>query len=317
MTRRCYICLPEAHFGETEGLLEPLESVVDEVIFHPGPHRPTPDELAEIVASHEVIIAGIEDRFPARLATRAAKLEVLATLSVGTDHIAREAFRQQGVDVISADGANAQSVAEHTWALFLALARRLTEADRAVRAGTGRGGLHARPLELRGLTLGVIGAGPVARAVIEIGHTGFEVAPIVWTLHPDKHRDLEDRFGATFAPRPAPLIEQAHLVSLNIPLSVHTQGLIDRELLAGLSSDHPRFLVNTARAGLITPEALAEMDAGKKFMGLGLDVYPGDAVDRLSGPVLFTPHLGGFTEQALGKMRRQVAGRVRSVLEAS
>lgn len=219
----CYVCIPAV--GEHDSFLGILEPAFDEVVVHPGPDRPTRAELKRVGRSHDAAVCGVAETFDAEVAAAADRLSVLGTLSTGRDHLDVEALQRAGVTVVDAAGANAVSVAEHTWTLILALSKRLVEANEAVRTGEGRDGLARWPTELDGKTLGVVGAGPIAHEVLRRAE-GFGVEPLVWTFHPDQHPEIPD-LGGTFVDDLTDLVERSHVVTVHVPLSNRSRGLLD------------------------------------------------------------------------------------------
>jgi len=259
----------------------------------------------EAFAAHEVSFAGRLDAVPedtevlsvfiteriddAFLDTHPL-IRLVATRSTGCDHIDLDACESRGVTVVNVGNYGENTVAEHTFALILSLSRRLRDSEQAVR--TGRFSRERlRGFDLRGRTLGVVGAGRVGLHVIRIG-IGFGMHVIAYDEVPHPfYSELLDFHYVSFEQ----LMRESHVVTLHVPLNSTTRHMINRDTLAICGSG--LLLINTARGGLIDSRALIEaLDSGK-VAGVGLDVLEDERVFR-----------GGAT-QILGE---KIAERVRS-----
>lgn len=216
------------------------------------------------------------------------ELRIVATVTVGFDHIDLAAARRQGVWVTNVPGAATEEVAVHALAMALSLLRHLPGFDRHVRAGgwdvTATGRLR-RPSSQ---TLGLIGLGRIGSKLAELARPVFgsivghdpKVPPHLWPA------------GVARAGLDA-VFEVADVVSLHLPLTNETSGLVDRRRLALMKRGS--LLVNVSRGGLVDPVALVEaLDAGR-LAGAGLDVLPVEpprAGDPLLGhpQILLSPH---------------------------
>jgi phosphoglycerate dehydrogenase-like enzyme len=229
----------------------------------------------------------------------APRLRAIARAGAGYDAVDLAAATARRIVVSNTPGANADSVAEHVFALLLALTRNLVDNDHSIRAGGWPRGA-VRPL--RGSTLGVVGLGrcgqAVARRALAFGmrvvgygrHT--DVSPGVVPL------DLED------------LLAQADIVSLHLPLTDATRGLFDRRAFARMRPG--ALLINTARGGLVIEQDLAQSLSSGHLGGAGIDVLsaepPGPDHPLLSLPnVVLSPHIAGSDAMALDAMAEQAA----------
>jgi D-3-phosphoglycerate dehydrogenase len=227
---------------------------------------------------------------------RLPDLRIVATCTVGVDHIDLDAARSAGVWVCNVPDAATEEVAVHAMAMVLALIRHLPQFDRHVRAGgwdyLATGALQ-RPSTL---TLGVVGMGRIGRRVATLGQPFF--GRVV------AHDPYVDDDGWPSDVERAELDEvfaSADLVSLHVALTAETQGLVDQRRL-GLMRDHG-YLVNVSRGGLVDHDALlAALDDGR-LAGVGLDVLsaepprPNDQL--LAHPrVLLSPHVAFLSVDA-------------------
>lgn len=272
----------------------------------------TPDEetLVRLCEQHQPVAMIVRyGRIPARVMDASKALRVISKHGSGTDTIDAEAAKQRGIAVRAALGANADAVAEHSWALILACAKGLVALDARMRAGFWDKATH-KSLELRGKTLGVIGLGAIGRRVAEIGVAfGMRVVasdPFVKETPP----------GVELLPLPA-LFAQARVLSLNCPLTEENRHLVNRQTLATMPDG--AILVNTGRGGLVDDDAVREALASGKLRAAGLDAFTpeplvGEHAWRDVANTILTPHVGGVSEDAYVNMGVGAAKNVVAVL---
>jgi phosphoglycerate dehydrogenase-like enzyme len=230
---------------------------------------------------------------------RAARLRLIQKIGVGVNTIDLEAARSRGIAVCNMPGTNTRAVVEMTLLLMLACLRRLPFLDRETRGG--RGWKIDRSVqddlgEIGGRTVGLVGYGAVARALTpilqamgaKVIYSGREPKPGVDLVY----RDLES------------LLREADIVSLHLPLTPETAGLLDGKRLALLGRDS--ILVNTARGGLVDQDALADALRNGRIGAAGLDVFADEPVSGtqalLALPnVVVTPHLAWLTGETLSR----------------
>jgi glyoxylate reductase len=258
---------------------------------------PRPDVEGLVVANEPVPL----DLLP--------NLRVVANFSVGYDRIGVEACVARGVLVTNTPGVLDNATADLAFALILAARRRLVEGDRLVRSGGwtsswSEGAILAE--EVAGSTLGIVGLGRIGSAVARRAQ-GFDLRVLYAQrrrVDTDlaEFRELDD------------LLAEADIVTLHVPLSPETQGLIDARRLALLRDG--ACLVNTARGEIVDQKALvAELVAGR--IRAGLDVFTGEPhvpPELFDLPnVVLTPHLGSATRQAREAMTRLVVDNLLAV----
>jgi D-3-phosphoglycerate dehydrogenase / 2-oxoglutarate reductase len=243
----------------------------------------------------------------------APNLRIIARHGAGYDTVDIEAATERGIVVTITGEANADSVAEHVFALLFAVARNITAADRAVRDGawtTARTGLTG--IELRGRTLGLLGCGRIGRRVGAIAAAlGMSVAVTDPALS-----EADAAVLGVHLHGKDELLANSDVLSLHLPLTPATDKIIDHHALAALPPG--AILINTARGGLLDEHALLEhLDRGR-LGGAGLDVRsteptsPGDPLATHPRTVL-SPHIGGQTTDAL---RRVALDAAESILTA-
>ena len=295
--------------GRSE-LREELEGAVREVRWIDLGRPLAAGELREAVADVDGVIAGV-DRFDADVIAGAPRLRVIARHGTGTDAVDLDAAREHGVVVTSTPGANAAAVAELAIGLMLALARRIAEGDRRVRAGR----YSALPgVQLSGRTVGLIGLGHIGS---EVAHRAAALGCSVLAHDPAVSPEDAGRVRARLAPQEE-VIAEADFLSLHVPVTEATRDLVDAGFLGRMKRGS--FLVNTARGELVVEEDLARsLDAGR-LGGAGLDTtrdeppLPGNPLLERDD-VILTPHSGADTEEAGAAMGRAALDDLLAVLD--
>lgn len=238
---------------------------------------------------------------PASVIETAPRLRVVSRHGVGYDSVDAAALTARGIPLAVVGDVNSRAVAEHTFALMLALAKRVTAHDRATRDGNWslRNTFSSR--ELGGRTLLLIGYGRIGRLV---GDMSRAFGMRVMVHDPFQAAEAIRATGAEPAGSLAEGLAAADVVSLHIPKS-GTKAVIGAEELALMRAD--AFLVNTGRGGLVDEDALADaLDAGR-LGGAGLDVFvvePPAGQERLlrSDRAILSPHIAGLTEECTIRM---------------
>lgn len=273
-------------------------------------HR-DPAALRDALRDADALIVRNGTLVDAALLEAAPRLRVVGRLGVGLDNIDVEACRRRGVRLVVPRGANAAAVAEYVMAALLHFARPLLAADADVRAG-GWQRERFRGRELYGKRLGLVGLGEtglrVARRALAFG---MEV--VAWAPHTAPSSFAGSETGVRLVALDE-LLETSDAVSLHVPLTNETRGLLGRAEIARMKRGV--VLVNAARGGLVDEDALYEALAGGRLRGAALDVRalePPEESDRLAQlpNVLLTPHLAGHTQESLERVADEV---VRSVL---
>ena len=273
--------------------LEPVGSV--EVYSGDGtmPH----EELLARVADKDAVVCMLTDRIDKSVIDAAARLKIAANVAVGYNNVDVPYAKSKGVIVTNTPDVLTESVADFTWALILAITRRLSEGERLLRRGGWKGWAFDFMLgsELRGKQLGIVGFGRIGQAVAaRAAAFGMRVAY-------SGRRDV-GAAGAEFMSFDR-LLNSSDVVSLHVPLTNDTRHLIDKKAIARMKRS--AYLVNTARGPVVDEEALAWALQQHLLAGAALDVYEKEPevhsdLMRLEN-VLLVPHLGsGTTETRLG-----------------
>ncbi|MGH2858388.1 MAG: D-2-hydroxyacid dehydrogenase family protein [Solirubrobacteraceae bacterium] len=266
-------------------------------------------ELPETLAPFEVIVAMRErTRFPRALLERLPRLRLMVTTGMRNAALDLECLRERGVTVCGTDGtgpapaAGVPSTVEVAWALILAVAKRVTFEDRALRAGRWQQGL---PVNLAGATLGLAGLGRLGSAMVGPARAfGMEV--IAWS-----ENLTDERAAAAGARRVSKndLLASADFLSIHLVLSERTRRLIGTAELARMKPTAA--LINTSRGPIVDERALVAALRDGTIAAAGLDVYDseplpaGHELTALHNAVLL-PHLGYVSEAGMRHMYGQV-----------
>jgi (S)-sulfolactate dehydrogenase len=250
-----------------------------------------------------------------RLLDAAANVKVVGRLGVGLDNIDLEACNARGIEVIPATGANAESVAEYVITAALVLLRGAYFSTRAVEAGTWPRQMLSQGREAAGKVLGIIGLGNIGRLTArKAAAMGMRVVACDPQLPPQ-----DAAWGELVAARRTleELLRESDAVSLHIPLTPETRGLLDGARLATMKRD--AVVINTARGGILDEAALAAMLRAGRLGGAALDVFENEPLSAGSPLVgaprlLLTPHIAGVTVESNERVSALIAERVAAAL---
>ena len=272
---------------------------------------PSEEEVFEAAKRHQPAAIIVRYSTISRRAMGASQnLRVISKHGAGTDTIDKKAAAELGIQVKAAVGANADAVAEHSWALILAAAKGVVPLDRRMHDGHWDKATH-KSFELRGKTLGVVGFGAIGRRVAHIGRA-FGMAVLAFDPYA---KDMPE--SVSLVPLDE-LLKRSHVVSLNCPLTDENRHMIDRAALSAMRDG--AILVNTGRGGLIEDAALIESLAAGKLRAAGLDAFDpeplvGEHRYRTVANVILSPHIGGVSEDAYVNMGVAAAKNVLDVLQ--
>jgi glyoxylate reductase len=267
------------------------------------------DVLKQRIADKDALICLMSDDIDRSVIDAGTRLKVVANVAVGYNNIDVAYARSRGVVVTNTPDVLTESVADFTWAMILAITRRLAEGDRLIRRGEWKGWALDFMLgtELKGKQLGLVGFGRIARAVAARAPAfGMKVAytDVATFEGPFEHMSM-DR-----------LLNTSDVVSLHVNLTPQTRHLIDKQALARMKRS--AYLVNTAR-GLVVEEAALVWALGERLIaGAALDVYENEPAvhPRLLSfeNVLLVPHLASATTETRTAMANLAVDNVAAVL---
>jgi D-3-phosphoglycerate dehydrogenase len=269
------------------------------------------EELCSIIGEYDGLVVRSQVKVDADLIAAGRRLIVVGRAGVGVDNVDLEAATRAGITVVNAPTGNTIAAAEHTLGLLFALARRIPAADASMRRGEWKRSQFTG-VELRGKTLGILGLGKIGQAIADraralempvLGSDPFVTAEQA-ALHGVELTDLDGVLSA------------ADIVTVHVPLTRSTRGLIGRETIARMKPG--ALLLNVARGEVVDEEAVAEALRDGRLAGAGIDVFPHEpptGSPLLDAPnTVLTPHLGASTEEAQVLVAEEVADQVLDVL---
>jgi len=299
-----------------EGALARLREVGDVELNPDALHLVTRPELTAALQRAEYLVCLLHDRIDAEVIAAGPGLKLIASMAVVPAGVDVAAATARGIPVTTIPPVVTEATADLHWALLLAVARRVVEADGALRAGVFPGGQSAHFLgaDVHGRTLGIVGLGRIGEAVIRRAR-GFGMR-ILYTKRRRLHPAAEAGLGVTYAALDD-LLRESDFVSLNVALTPETVHLIGaREL--GLMRP-TAFLVNTARGPVVDEKALVDALLAGTLAGAALDVFeeePRVEPGLLALPnVVLTPHLGSAARGTRARIAAIVADNVVAAIE--
>jgi D-3-phosphoglycerate dehydrogenase len=274
----------------------------------------TPEELLQVIKDYDAAIVHNRTQMTPAVFAAAPRLKVVGVAGARVNHVDLPAAHQQGITVVNAPTSTNAAIAELTLAFILALARQITAADAAMKTGLWTN-KELQGSEVNGCTLGILGMGKVGSAVAQragalgmrpIGHDPFL-----------KKEDIQAR-GA----EPVELADLnacSDFISLHLPLTPETRGMIDGQMLGHMKRGV--YLICTARGGIINETALLGALESGQVAGAALDVYqnePPGLNALVSHPqVIATPHIGPQTHQAQKRAAQDIAEEVLAALKGA
>ena len=273
-----------------------------EVSVQPGL---APEALAEIIGDYEGLVVRSATRVTPDLLAQASRLKVVGRAGTGVDNVDINTATKRGIVVMNTPHGNSVTAAEHTIAMMCALARRIPQADRSTRKGSWERG-RFMGVELRDKTLGVVGCGTIGAIVATLAQ-GLKMRVVAFDpyLSPDRAASL----GVTLATMDE-LLGEADVITLHVPLTDETRGIIDADALA---KTRPGVrIVNCARGGLVVESALINAIESGHVAGAALDVFEEEPAQEdnplfARDEVIATPHLGASTVEAQENVAVQIA----------
>ncbi len=278
----------------------------------------TKEELLSALKAkpYDAVLCLLTDTINGEVFDAVPTAKIFANYAVGFNNIDVPAAKERNVTVTNTPGALTDTVAEHTVALMLAITSRIAEGDRLTRAGKfdGWGPLMLLGTDLRGKTLGLLGAGRIGGRVAEIAHHGLGMNVVYNDMA--QNAEFEKAVGAKFLPSTDAVMEAADVVSVHVPLLPATQHLVNAERLAKMKKT--AYIVNTSRGPVIDEVALVSALKNGTIRGAALDVFehepalaPGLAECE---NVVITPHIASATDVTRDGMAVLAANNIIAVL---
>jgi D-3-phosphoglycerate dehydrogenase len=263
----------------------------------------------EVVRDADVLVVGLQ-RITERVLDAAKRLKVIGRCGVGLDNIDLKAAGARGIPVVYTPGANAQTVADLTLGLMLALARKIPQADRMTRGGQWK---RIMGNDVWGKTLGIFGLGQIGFNVAKRAK-GFDMNIIAYDLF--ENVPLAGELGIEYRGK-AEILREADFITLHLPLNPETLGFISDGELKAMKKN--AILINTSRGGIVDEKALFLALKEEEIAGAALDVFehepPGKTPLAELDNFIGCPHIGGITTEAIGRIGMTVSRDIVSVLK--
>lgn len=267
------------------------------------PFKASYDELMDLLPNvHGVILCAGLKMGPAEM-DRAGQLKVIGRHGAGVDIVDLQAATERGIPVTFTPYGPTESTAEHALTLMLAVARRLPQLDRAVRAGDFSIRDRVMGQELEGKKLGIVGFGRIGKRLAEICRLGLHMQ--VYFFDPNVGAEMTEECQATQVDDIVELAEMVDILSIHSPLMETTHHLVSREVIQSLGPD--AILINASRGPVVDESALIEALQSGRLGGAGLDVFeseppaPDNPLFQMD-QVALTPHLASFTDEGRQRM---------------
>lgn len=294
--------------------LDLLREAFAEVTVSPHDRPLTPAELRDMIAGADGVLATLADTIDATALDAAGPaLRVIANFAVGYNNIDLQTATARGIAVTNTPGVLTDATADLAWALLLAVARRIVEADAHFRTGrwTGWGPLQFLGADVAGRTIGIVGGGRIGSAVARRAR-GFDMSIL---YNSRRACDQIDALGGRRVELEA-LLAASDFVSLHVPLTAETRHMIGAAQLARMKPT--AILVNTSRGPVVDEAALVETLRAGRIGGAGLDVYerepqPAAGLVELANVVVL-PHIGSGTRETRTRMSTMAARSILDVL---
>jgi len=277
---------------------------------------------AELITSlktkpYDGVLTLLTDSINANIFDAVPTAKIFANYAVGFNNIDVAEAKKRGITITNTPGGLTESVAEHTFALILALTCRIVEGDKFVREGkyTGWDPMLLLGTDLIGKTLGVLGTGRIGADVVHKAVRGFGMKAIYYDVV--RNENLEKEYSATFKQTPEEVLKEADIVSVHVPLMPETKHLINAKRLALMKKTS--YLVNTSRGPVVDEVALTSALKAGTIAGAGLDVFENEpnvapGLAELSN-VILTPHIASATIAARNEMAKMAADNIIAFLE--
>ncbi len=266
----------------------------------------TKEELVSALKakSYDAVLCLLTDQIDSEVFDTAPSVKIFANYAVGFNNICIEDARVRGVMITNTPDVLTDTVAEHAFALLLAIATRVVEADAFMRKGSFEGWAPEMFLgtDLKNKTLGIIGAGRIGERLARHAVNGFDMHLL---YHDVKRNDqLESAYSGIYYENLDEMLKDADVVSIHVPLLPATHHLINQERLGLMKKN--AYLINTSRGPVIDETALVDALKNKVIRGAALDVFENEpklslGLTELSN-VILTPHIASASEETRQKM---------------
>ena len=288
--------------------LKTIRERFDTEVWHE--YAPPPKEvIIKNVRDVDALASLLSDKIDAEVFDVATKLKIVAQFAVGVDNIDVKEATRRGIYITNTPGVLTETTADFTWALLMAVARRVVEADKRVRAGQWKVGWHPSMLlgrDVCGATIGIVGAGRIGSAVVRRAK-GFNMKILYHS--PSAKPKLERKLGAKRVDLDA-LLKASDFVSIHVPLTKQTYHMINEEKLRLMKKT--AYLINNSRGAIVDEKTLYRALKEGWIAGAGLDVFEREPtpVDNLLlklDNVVVAPHMSSSSHETRSRMAEMVA----------
>jgi glyoxylate reductase len=312
MTFRVYVTSNEV----PEQALAMLRKVA-EVKVNDKDGSPSREVLLNEVADIDGLYCNINEKIDAQVIEAGKKLKVVASMSVGFDHVDLDAATKRGIMATHTPGVLTEAVADETFALLLDVARRISEADRYVRAGSWK--IKWTPMmlvgrDIYGKPLGIYGLGRIGVAVANRAK-GFNMKVIYYDVF--RNQELEKKHGIEYKSKEE-VLRESDFISVHVPLLPETRNSIGAKEFDIMK--RTSYIINTARGGVVDEKALIGALKAGKIAGAGLDVFEKEPIE-IDNPLLkmenvvLAPHLASGSIESRTAMATLAAENLVAALE--
>jgi glyoxylate reductase len=273
-------------------------------------YAPPPKQMIiQKAANIDALASLLSDKIDAEVFDAAPNLKIVSQLAVGYDNIDVKEATKRGIYVTNTPGVLTETTADFAWALLMAAARRVTEADNYVRSGKWKVGWHPSMLsgrDIYGATIGVVGAGRIGAAVAKRAK-GFNMRILFYDVVP--RPELEKELNAKRVDLET-LLKESDFVSVHVPLLKDTYHLINKERLRLMKKT--AYLINNSRGPVVDEKALYEALETDQIAGAGLDVFEQEPTP-IDNPLLnldnivVAPHISSASYETRSRMAEMVA----------
>ncbi len=292
-----------------------------EVVINPEDRVLSKEELINVLhtGGYSAILSDLDDKINGEILNVAKEtgIKIFANYAVGYDNFDVKTAQEFGIFMTNTPGALTNAVAEHAFALLLAVTRRVVEADRYMREGKFKswGPLLFLGGEVSGKTLGIVGLGRIGSRVAYHAKKGFDMHVLYYDVK--RSDEFEKEYGAEYRENPDDVFKEADFISVHVPLLPTTRHLVDARRLSLMKKT--AYLINTSRGPVIDEAALVEALKNKTIQGAGLDVFEHEP-EMAAGlveleNVVVTPHIASATETARQEMSEIAAKNIIEALE--
>ncbi len=281
--------------------------------YSPPPKKTIIEKASDV----DALVSLLSDKIDAEVFDKAPKLKIVSQLAVGFDNIVIPEATKRGIYVTNTPEVLTDTTADFAWALLMALARRVVEADKYVRTGQWKVAWHPAMLTGRDVfntTIGIVGAGRIGYAVAKRAK-GFNMNILFYDVIP--RPEMEKELNAKKVDLDT-LLRESDFVSIHVPLMKETHHLINAEKLRLMKKT--AYLINNSRGPVIDEKALYDALKEGKIAGAGLDVFEQEPTP-LDNPLLkldsvvVAPHISSASLETRSKMSEMVADNLVSFFE--